>query len=138
MIESFSSSKSQKIIGVIITSIFGAFLTFGVVASIFSVDGLNLLLGSILLFGGPLAIGIYLLRSGSKKLKAAESDIMENMVLKLDEKNKGVLTQANLAKSSFLTLEKSKKVLDEFAQKGHAVVEVNDNGIIEYHFNGLK
>ena len=138
MNSSLSKLKVYKNIGVALTSIFGILTLFGVISSATMVDGMNLLLGFMILFAPPLALGLYLLISSEKKIKKIQMDEKENLVLNLAVKNKGILTQVSLAKSTKLTLNESGAILNEMTTKGIAQVDVNENGVIEYHFNSLK
>lgn len=133
------SLKIRKNLGVGLTAFFGIFMLFGLIGTMTVVDNaLNLFLGSLLLFGPPLVIGLYLLISSQNKIKKAEINDNENLVLTLASQNKGVLTQAQLAKNTDLSLAESGVLLNEMTIKGIAVVDVNDLGVIEYHFNSLK
>jgi hypothetical protein len=138
MNSTLSKQKVYKNIGVALTSVFGFLTLFGVVSSATMVGGMQLFLGSMILFAPPLAVGIYMIKSSVKKIRIIQTDEKENLVLNLASKNRGILTQANLAKSTKLTLSESGLILNEMTTKGIAQVEVNDNGVIEYHFNSLK
>lgn len=138
MNSSLSKQKVYKNIGVALSSIFGFLTLFGVIGSATMVEGMNLFLGTLILFAPPFAMGLYLLISSEKKIKKIQMDEKENLVLNLAVKNKGILTQANLAKSTKLSLNESGAILNEMTTKGIAQVDVNENGVIEYHFNSLK
>ncbi|MBX3043342.1 MAG: hypothetical protein KIT33_13555 [Candidatus Kapabacteria bacterium] len=130
--------RIMKNIGITLTSIFGALFIFGFLGAATMVGGANILLGSLILFGPPLAIGLYLLIAGNKKLKKSQLNDRENLVLTMAAQNNGILTQAGLAKGTVLTIADSGFLLSEMVTKGIASVEVDDNGVIEYHFQSLK
>lgn len=130
--------KIYRLVGISLTSIFGFLSLFGIIGSIFSNDGLNLILGTMILFFPPLAVGIYLFLTANKKLKSYELNQNENLVLNLAAKNNGMLTQAVLAKNSDLNIAEAGQILKELSHQGVASVEVTDEGVIEYHFHGLK
>ena len=125
----------QKNIGVVLIAIFGFFMLFGVLGSIFMVQGINLLLGSLLLFGAPLAIGVYIYKKAQKKIRQAIGNTNENIVINLAAGNNGEITQLYLAKNSNIPLDESGDILNNFVLKGLASVDVDDNGIMVYHLN---
>lgn len=139
MKSTLQSNRVKRNIGLFLTITFGVFSLFGLLASATSVDqGVDILLGSILLFGSPFAIGLYLFFSSSSSIKKMLKNDIENTILDLAEKNKGILTQAFLAKNTTLTLAECGNLLNEMTIKGIAQVDVDNNGVIEYHFNSLK
>lgn len=133
------SLKIRKNLGIGLTAFFGVFMLFGIIGSLFSADGaLNLFLGSLLLFGAPLIIGIYLMINAQRNIKKVEINDSEKLVLNLASQYKGILTQTQLAKNTDLTLAESGAILNEMTTKGFATVEVTDIGVIEYHFESIK
>lgn len=127
--------QTQKNIGALLTAIFGFFMLFGVLGSIFMVQGFNLLFGSLLLFGAPLAIGIYIYKNAVKKIRQTIGNTNENIAINLAAGNNGVITQLYLAKNSNISLDESGAILNNFVIKGLASVDVDDNGIMVYNLN---
>jgi len=58
----------------------------------------------------------------------------EKQVLQTAKAEKGLITPTLVALKTDLTIEKAEKILESMAQKGYAVMHVNDNGRIEYEF----
>lgn len=58
----------------------------------------------------------------------------EKQVLQTAKAEKGLITPTLVALKTDLTIEKAEKILEGMAQKGYAVMHVNDNGRIEYEF----
>lgn len=139
MKSTLQSHRVKRNIGVFLMIVFGMFMLFGLLGAATSLNqGMDILLGSILLFGTPFTIGLYLFFGSSKSINKLVTNDLENTVLNLAESNKGILTQAFLAKNTSLTLVECGNLLNEMTIKGIAQVEVDNNGVIEYHFNSLK
>jgi len=132
------SYQAQKTIGVILLAPSLTFLIFGIVAGIFMVDGINVILGSLLISGAPLIIGTYLFINARNKSKHNTAIIKEKIALEIASSKSGILTQAVLAQNSDFSLTESGQILNDLTIKGVANVEVNDDGVVEYHFNSLK
>ena len=58
----------------------------------------------------------------------------EKQVLQTAKAEKGLITPTLVALKTDLTIEKAEKILESMAQRGYAVMHVNDNGRIEYEF----
>ena len=128
----------QRTFGVVLIVPSAVFISFGIVAGLFMVDGISVVLGSFLIAGAPLVFGMYLYRKAQKMIKDDFIITSENTTLSLAEKYGGILSQAQLAKDTNLTLAQAKEILDNLTLQGIASAEVNDNGYVEYHFNSLK
>ena len=76
-------------------------------------------------------------KEGPDTKKISSKKDAEKAILKIAYQNKGVLTPSLLAVESSLTLEESEKYLEDLAGRGHAVMNVRENGGIEYIFNDL-
>ena len=59
----------------------------------------------------------------------------EKIVLQLAKKRRGLLTVAEVAANSALTLEQAKETLDQLNIKGFNEMDVSDAGIIVYKFH---
>lgn len=129
--------KFQKAIGLVLLIPSSVVFLFGLIGGIFSTDGLNIILGTFLISGTPLLFGAILYFNAKKKLQLSESIQYEKTILNAAEKHSGILNIALLSQESSLSLNESKKILDELTIKGYCTVEVNDNGIVEYHFTNL-
>ncbi len=129
--------KFQKAIGLVLLIPSSVVLLFGLIGGIFSTDGLNIILGTLLISGTPLIFGAILYFNAKKKLLFNESIKYEKTVLNAATKNSGILNIALLSQETSLSLNESKKILDEFTIKGYCTVEVNDNGVVEYYFTSM-
>ncbi len=58
----------------------------------------------------------------------------EKQVLQTAKAEKGLITPTLVALKTDLTIEKAEKILESMAQRGYAVMHVNDSGRIEYEF----
>jgi hypothetical protein len=132
------SYQVQKTIGVILIAPSLTFLIFGIVAGIFMVDGIDVILGSLIISGAPLIIGTYLFLNARKKSIHDTAIMKERTTLELASSKGGILTQAFLAQNSDFSLAESGAILNDLTIKGVANVEVNEDGVVEYHFNSLK
>jgi hypothetical protein len=59
---------------------------------------------------------------------------IEKQVLVAAKEENGVVTPALVALKTELSIQEAEKKLDEMAQKGYTVMQVRDNGRIEYEF----
>jgi hypothetical protein len=58
----------------------------------------------------------------------------EKQVLLAAKEEKGIVTPALVALKTELTIQEAEKLLEEMARKGYAVMNVRDDGRIEYEF----
>lgn len=96
-------------------------------------DG-SILFGFFLIGVVPGGVGYFLLRHTNTLLKNMNSTSLENQILVLAKRKKGILTLADVMMDTKLPLEKSKELLESFTYKGLATPEVTDEGSIEYIF----
>ncbi len=130
------SSGGGKVVSVILMLVGGLF-TVSTCSALFDAanpDKMSLVAGMTIFGVVPLLGGMLLFRKVKKAEKDTNIEFTERMILSLASKNKGILTAFHLAENTTLNLEEAKQTLDQYVIKGHARIEVNDNGGIEYHF----
>ena len=59
---------------------------------------------------------------------------IEKQILLAAKEEKGVVTPALIALKTDLSIQEAEKKLDELAQNGYTVMQVRENGRIEYEF----
>ncbi|MBA7472880.1 MAG: hypothetical protein GH155_04905 [Spirochaeta sp.] len=85
----------------------------------------------------PLAEGVrrsLLYRQRDKIAPRDDEAVGEKQVLQAAKAEKGLITPALVALKTDLTMEKAEKILESMAQKGYAVMHVDDHGRIEFEF----
>lgn len=130
------SSGGGKVVSVILMFVGGLF-TVSTCSALFDAanpDRMSLVAGMTIFGIVPLLGGILLFRKVKKSEKDTNLEFTERMILSLASKNKGILTAFHVAENTTLNSEEAKNILDQYVIKGHARIEVNDNGGIEYHF----
>ena len=96
--------------------------------------GTDLLL--TILFGIlPIVYGIVLYKRVKQAVTRRTVEDSEKVVLQLAKKRRGLLTVAEVAANSALTLEQAKETLDQLNIKGFNEMDVSDAGIIVYKFH---
>ncbi len=136
--------SNEKIIfgtGIVLVVI-GLFLTLGFVINVTdgtSEDSLTGDLAALLILGiCPVAFGLFLCLRMKRNAFRRKAEALENRILKLAKDNKGVLTVQRLALKTELSLPQSKKVLEDYFTKGYCQIAMSDEGVVVYHFGGLK
>ncbi|PKL85948.1 MAG: hypothetical protein CVV22_05290 [Ignavibacteriae bacterium HGW-Ignavibacteriae-1] len=130
------SSGGGKVISVILMLVGGLF-TVSTCSALFDAtnpDKMSLVAGMTIFGVVPLLGGMLLFWKTKKAEKDTHLEFTERMILSLASKNNGILTAFLLAENTTFNLEEAMQTLDQFVIKGHARIEVNDNGGIEYHF----
>ncbi|MBE2190318.1 MAG: hypothetical protein KGZ71_03355 [Desulfobulbaceae bacterium] len=130
------SSGGGKVVSVILMFVGGLF-TVSTCSALFDAanpDRMSLVAGMTIFGIVPLLGGLLLFRKVKKSEKDTNLEFTERMILSLASKNKGILTAFHVAENTTLNSEEAKNILDQYVIKGHARIEVNDNGGIEYHF----
>ena len=99
------------------------------------------LLGHALLTLGfgvlPMVIGGILIFRAFVQLGHRRREGIERRVLDLARRRNGVLTASEVARSTRLTLEESRRLLDEIHISGHCVTDLADDGTLRYRFGEL-
>ncbi len=67
-------------------------------------------------------------------LEQRKTAYIERQILRAAKKSKGVLTPAEVALGTSLSIEEAEKQLQRFAEKGYAGMDVTDDGRIVYRF----
>lgn len=137
-------------VGSVITSIF-AWVTMLATVLFATVTGLavgffshNSTTGALtgLGFGMVGLVMSWLMLSGSKKLKdrgdSLRDDALQQSVLAMAMARKGAVTTIEVAQNLSLTLREADRVLSEMTYKGHAMVEVNPDGVLQYTFRDIR
>ena len=62
----------------------------------------------------------------------------EKQLLKTAKEAQGIVTPAIIALKTDIPLEKATKMLDNMVKKGHAVMDVTDDGRVKYEFPDFK
>lgn len=138
MANNFSGKKT-------LYNIFGYFLGInGIIFVLGSIgamtEGAGLLASSIvaILGGGiPIYAGYKLIQYAKKQVPALQASSYEHDVLKLAAAKKGRLTQTDLAINLNLSIEESRKILENMAVRNIADSEVNEFGSVVYVFRDL-
>lgn len=131
-----SQFKGTKVVAVILMFIGGLF-TMSTCSALFdsaNTDKISLIIGMIILGIIPLGGGIVLFRNVRNSEKRNNVEFTERIILSLASKNNGTLTPLVVAQNTTFNSEESKVLLDQFVIKGHAQIEVNEYGAIEYQF----
>lgn len=84
----------------------------------------------------------YLTLTGSRKLKergdSLRDEALQQSVLAMAVARKGAVTTLDVAQNLSLTLREADRVLSEMTYKGHANVEVNPDGMLQYTFRDIR
>jgi uncharacterized membrane protein YidH (DUF202 family) len=94
-------------------------------------DGLLTVLFGIL----PLVGGVWLYKRVRQAVTRRTVDDSEKIVLRLAQRRQGVLTVAEVAANSTLSVEQAKETLDQLNLKGFNEMDVSDAGILVYKFH---
>jgi hypothetical protein len=133
-----TSEKLQVVVAALL-GVFGIVLIAGV--SIQCLEGtskystvtdvlLTILLGIL-----PLGYGVWLYRRVRQAVTRRTVDDSEKIVLRLAQRRQGVLTVAEVAANSTLSVEQAKETLDQLNLKGFNEMDVSDAGILVYKFH---
>jgi hypothetical protein len=133
-----TSEKLQVVVAALL-GVFGIVLIAGV--SIQFLEGtskystvtdvlLTILLGIL-----PLGYGVWLYRRVRQAVTRRTVDDSEKIVLRLAQRRQGVLTVAEVAANSTLSVEQAKETLDQLNLKGFNEMDVSDAGILVYKFH---
>lgn len=110
-------------------------LTIAVVVTLFRNDDswIPLMLG-VGLGLLPMLVAFWLFRSVWRSSSRRRGELLERQVLQLAVRVGGRLTPMQVARSTQLTLEESKALLDRLDIEGHCNIELAENGVISYRF----
>ena len=132
------NEKLQVVVAVLL-GVFGIVILAGVCIGVLEGTskyslGTDLLL--TILFGIlPIVYGIVLYKRVKQAVTRRTVEDSEKVVLQLAKKRRGLLTVAEVAANSALTLEQAKETLDQLKIKGFNEMDVSDAGIIVYKFH---
>lgn len=118
-------------------TIIGTIFTFSFLILTFdpSIDDKTAIIICLLIFGlGPLTTGISMIIKSKKQKKESKYKELEEKVLYLAEQNNGILTVSKIAKNTDLTLKESEEFLSELVKNGYVVVDITEDGQLEYRF----
>ena len=110
--------------------------------------------GGLLLFKGPwfwafpmLAAGIFPVVEGVRRLLGRKKEVQnssqqreaetERQILRAARDSGGRLTATEVALQTKLTIKEAQGALEKLSREGHAVMNVTDNGIVEFEFPEL-
>ena len=82
----------------------------------------------------PILVAVWLFRSVWRSSSRRQNEKLERQVLQLSARVGGRLTPMQVARTTRLTLEESKALLDRLDIEGHCQIELADNGVISYRF----
>ena len=110
-------------------------LTIALVVTLFWSDSS----GTVLIFGVglgvlPMLVAFWIFRSVLRSSSRRRQERQEHKVLQLAARVGGRLTPMQVARTTRLTLEESKALLDRLDIEGHCNIELADNGVISYRF----
>lgn len=96
----------------------------------------GIIVSMVLLVLLPAVVGFFLLKWAftAHKHHRMKLNKKERMILQLAEERGGRLTLTELAMETPLTLEESKELLDEWANKGYATIKISEKGTLVYQF----
>jgi hypothetical protein len=133
-----TSEKLQVVVAALL-GVFGIVMIAGVSIQFFEGTSkysmvtdvlLTILLGIL-----PLGYGVWLYRRVRQAVTRRTVDDSEKIVLRLAQRRQGVLTVAEVAANSTLSVEQAKETLDQLNLKGFNEMDVSDAGILVYKFH---
>ena len=129
-------AREEIISGISITAVFGFLFVFfrhGFPWMIFPL----VFAGVIPLIRGLTRIRDFQQIDGPREKKITSKKDAEKAILRIAHGNSGKVSATLIAMETTLTIEEAEKYLGDLAGRGHASMNVRDNGTIEYVFNDL-